>query len=214
MVKQSPSPTVATNMPAMVGPTMRARLNITEFSEMALRKSSLADHFDGEGLARGHIEGVDEALEQGQRNDLPDLNDAHERKHGQGRRLQHGKGLRDHQKFSAIHAVGNHASERGDEEHRHLAAERHHAEQEGRMRHRIDEPALRDRCNPGAHQRNKLARKEQSVIAVAEDLQKARCGGACASPFGRRGFFGRGRDGFVFGCHAATTPALARDARR
>jgi hypothetical protein len=43
-----------------------------ELIAMALERSALFDHLNHEGLARGHIEGVDESLKRAQGEDFAD----------------------------------------------------------------------------------------------------------------------------------------------
>ena len=67
---------LATSMPAIAGPMMRAPLNIEEFSAMAFIRSSLAHHVHDERLPRGNVEGVDHAQQGRQHEDVPHLHRA------------------------------------------------------------------------------------------------------------------------------------------
>jgi hypothetical protein len=106
----------------------------------------LADHFDDEGLARGDVEGADDAEAGGEREDVPDLHAAREHQRRERQRKNHRRGLCDHQDAMAVVAIGNAAADRGQEEHGNLAGESGDAEQRRRpcqtIRPRFGDPCI------------------------------------------------------------------------
>src|SRR5215472_6437016 len=125
-------------------------------------------HFDDEGLAGGHVEGVDQAREERERDDFPDSDDAGEREDGQREGLKHREDLSDDDGSVAIPAVDPDAGDGSEDEGRDLAGEADDSEEDGGTGEAIDEPAGGDAGHPGADQRNALAGEEELVVAGAE----------------------------------------------
>ena len=72
--------------PRSPGPTIRAPLNIDEFSAIAFIRSSRPTMLDEERLPRRDVERVDDAEQRGEREDVPDADAAGERQRRQRQR--------------------------------------------------------------------------------------------------------------------------------
>ncbi len=129
-------------------------------------------HLDGEGLAGGHVEAVDQALTKCKRDDLPDF-DMGECEQGQRERLQAGKDLGDDQELAFVPAVRPDATERGEEEERDLPGEGDGAEEQGVSGQAEDQPDGGDLGEEGADQGDHLADEEEAVVARAECAEEA-----------------------------------------
>ena len=77
--KHHPSPNAATRTPAIAGPTIRAALNIDEFSAIAFIRSSRPTNCDQERLPGRDVEGVDDPQQRRQGEDVPELHPPRER---------------------------------------------------------------------------------------------------------------------------------------
>src|ERR1700720_1026442 len=110
---------------------------------------------------------------------MPDLNAAGQRKKGENSSENHGADLGRNYQALAICTVGGDPSKRGDEKDRNLAGKADASQQQGRFRHAVDEPRLRDTLHPGAGQRDKLSAEEKLKVAVTQGTE----GGG---PFWRR----------------------------
>ena len=121
---------------------------------------ALFDHLDHERLPGGHVEGVDQSLDQRQTDHPPQIDVAGERQRGQGQRLDHRQNLRDHQNAMAIPAVEPDAGDGRHEERRDLADEAGESQKEGGIGELVDDPTHGEPGHPRADERNTLAREE------------------------------------------------------
>ena len=78
----------------------------------------------------------------------------------------------------AVVAVGHDPGHRSQQENRNLADECDHAKQQGGAGKPVNQPVLGDVLHPGAHQRDKLAAKEELKISMTQRPD----GGAQAYP--------------------------------
>ena len=88
------------------------------------------DHLDEEGLAAGHIEGVDNSLEGAERDDLVDGDDLCERECGHGERLNARENLCPDEKVAAVDAVDEDSGKGSEEEGGDLSGKAYDTEQE------------------------------------------------------------------------------------
>src|SRR5581483_8085808 len=136
-------------------------------------------------LPRRHVERVDDALHDVERDDVADGDVTGQRQRCERERLQHRDGLRHDEQAMAVEAIDDDAGERSEEERRELAGEADDAEEERRSRQPIDQPARRGRRDPGADERNNLSAEEKLVVAIAQrakhegDAAGLRLGHAC-----------------------------------
>ena len=68
----------------------------------------------------------------------------------------------------AVVAIGHNPADRRQQENGNLADECDHAKQQGRAGKPVNQPVLGDVLHPGAHQRDKLAAKEELKISMAQ----------------------------------------------
>ncbi len=129
-------------------------------------------HLHHEGLPRGHIEGVDRALEQAERDDLSHGNSSAQRQCGQPEGLDHRQNLSDDQGAMTVQTIDPDARERPDEQERNLQREAGNTEQERRMREPVDQPGGGDARHPGTDQRDALSAEEEAVVAVAQSAHR------------------------------------------
>jgi len=125
-------------------------------------------HFYYEGLAGGHIEGIDHADKDTQSNNLPDMYRSREGKKGKGQGLDHGKGLSGNQHTMAIPSVRIYAGNRREKEDRDLTGKTYDAQEQCRIGEAIDQPAHGDLLHPGSDERDALTAKEEPVILVVQ----------------------------------------------
>jgi hypothetical protein len=83
----------------------------------------LADHVNEKGLAAWDVEGVDDAEQRGENEDVPDLNDSGERQSAQNKGENHRSGLGSDDDLLAVFPVGDDAPQRSHQENRELARE-------------------------------------------------------------------------------------------
>ena len=81
-------------------------------------------------MPAGHVEGVDDALESGERDDFREGDDVAESECGESEGLDGGKGLGPDEKLAAVEALNPDAGERAEEEGNDLAGEANEAENE------------------------------------------------------------------------------------
>ena len=133
-----------------------------------------ADQLHQDRLARRRVAGADDAEHEVADDQMPgrDVAQRHQEEHGH--RLQRGDDVRRQQHAAPVEAVDEDAGQRRQDEERHLQRERGEAEQEGRVRQPVHQPAGGDHLQPGAHLRHALADEEQPEVAVAEGAQACR----------------------------------------
>ena len=129
------------------------------------------DHLDDEGLPRRHVEGVDDAEERGQDDDVPLVDAPGQRERRQDERQDHRARLRDDDDAAAVDAVGHVAAERRDEEDRDLPGEADRAEEERGVGEAVDQPRLRHRLHPRADEGNELAAEEETEVPDPQGLK-------------------------------------------
>ncbi len=129
---------------------------------------AVVDHLDEEGLAGGHVEGVDEALERGEGDDLPKINDVSESERGHGERLDGGENLRPDEQLAAIKAFDPYAGERAEKKGEDLAGEADDAEKKRGVREAVNEPASGEARHPCADKRDALAEEVELEVAVTQ----------------------------------------------
>ena len=140
----------------MAGPTMRAPLNMEEFSAMAFMRSVRSHGLGHEDLPRRDVEGVHHAQQQGDGDDVPDVDVASEGEQREDQRQHQRRGLGEDDQGVGPHAVRRDAAHGGQDEHRELAREGHDP-QHGRMaRQPVDQPGLGHRLHPGADEGDQL----------------------------------------------------------
>ena len=211
-----PSPTAATTSPAMAGPITRAELNMAEFSEMALSRSSLLVIW----MISDCRAGISNALMQPsitakastcQTCTRPEIVSSRE---AQG--LEHRKRLGHDDQFPARIAVGRQAAQASEGEDGDLRAEPRRAQQQFGVGQPVDQPGLRHVLHPGADQGNDLAGDEEAEVAVpqgAEGLLAARprkfCSGrTVGGASGSVESSWRTIDGGVFSCEGMESAIL------
>jgi hypothetical protein len=133
-----------------------------------VRQVLLPHHLDQERLARGQVERVDRAEQEGEHQHHPRRHDP-----GADDRRERG-GLEQHERLGGqdqpalVDAVHDHARREREERDRHELAEAEQPEHERRGGEPVHEPALRHALHPCADHRDQLAGPEQAEIAVAE----------------------------------------------
>src|ERR1700685_3044874 len=128
---------------------------------------TVLDHLNHEGLARGHVEGVDDALSQPQPNYFANGNDSGQSQSSQRERLQHGENLRDDQGSVAVPSVHPDTGERSQKETWYPGREANDAQQPCRAGYSVHEPTRGDLRHPSADQRYRLAGEEQTIVPRA-----------------------------------------------
>ena len=121
-----------------------------------------------EGLARGHIEGVDKAEKDGEKNYVRDVDVACEKQDCQEQCLEHRKGLGGDEDAVAVPAVGHNACNGRDKEGRNLGCETDHPKEELRAGEAIYQPGQGDLLSPGANKGYNLAREEKAIVSVSQ----------------------------------------------
>ncbi len=124
-------------------------------------------HLDQEGLARRHIEGVDEALKNTQSQNLRHRDTSGESQRSEYEGPHGGEELSDQQAAPPLPPVRPDARHRTQQEGRDLAGERHHTQQKRRACQTIDQPTGGETGHPRADQGNALAAEEEPEVAVA-----------------------------------------------
>ena len=97
-----------------------------------------------------------------------DRDDLCERQRGHGERLHPGKDLRPDEELAAIESIDKHSGKWSQKKRGDLSGEAYNTEQEGRAGKPVDEPAGGDASHPGADQRDALAGKEESKVAMTQ----------------------------------------------
>jgi len=122
-------------------------------------------------LARGHIEGVDKAEKDGEKNNVRDVDVACEKQDCQEQGLEHGKGLCGEEYSVTIPAVGHNACKGSEEEGGYLCGEADQSKEEGRVGEAIYQPGQRDLLCPGANKGYNLAREEKAIVPVSQGTE-------------------------------------------
>jgi hypothetical protein len=126
------------------------------------------DHLDEEGLAAGHVEGVDETLEGTEGDDLVDGDDLGEGKPGHRERLDTREDLGPDEQLAAVDAVDEDTGEGCEEEGWNLSGEADQSEEKRGAGEAVDEPTGGDARHPGADKRDALAGEEEAEVTVAK----------------------------------------------
>ena len=121
-----------------------------------------------EGLARGHIEGVDKAEKDGEKNNVRDADVSCEEQDCQEQGLEHRKGLGGEDDAVAVPAVGHNAREGREKEGGNLGCETDHAKEEVRAGEAIYQPGQGDLLSPGANKGENLACEEKAIVPVSQ----------------------------------------------
>jgi hypothetical protein len=167
---------------------------------------AVVDHLDDERLPRRRVEGIDHALRELQQDHFHHGDLSAEREHRQRQRLQRGQHLRDDEDAMAIPAIGEHARDRREKQHRDLSGETGDAEEQLGVGEAVDQPARGDPRHPRSDERHGLADEEQPIVAV---LQCAREAGH-RSVDGQSAFRNHGVRTFTDRPHIVTSAAPAK----
>ncbi len=138
---------------------------------MALGKVLLADHVYEKRLADGDVEGIHDADEKSDEDELPFVNYVREGQCCQYKGENHGKRLSNDDAAMPVIAVAHVAAHPGQKEHGHLIGEAEDSEENGGTGQFIDEPLLRRGLHPRADQRNHLPGDEELKVPVLEGAE-------------------------------------------
>ena len=130
--------------------------------------AAVFDHLHQEGLAAGHVEGVDEALHDAEGEDPVDGDACASVSAARASDCSMRERLRPDQQLAAVEAVDPDAGEGREEEGGNLAGEADDAEQQRRAGEPVDQPAGGDAGHPRADERDALAAEEEPEVAVAQ----------------------------------------------
>jgi hypothetical protein len=117
-------------------------------------------------------EGLREPDDERQAQNHPDLHGVGEQKDREKGGAAHLHVLRAEQDTAAVHTIGQDPAEEGKHEKRRVAQKCVEAQQEGRSRHREDQPVLRHLLHPRPDTRGEGAHPHQAEIAVREGLER------------------------------------------
>ncbi len=143
---------------------------------------AVVHHLHHEGLAPRHVECIDDALHDAQKQNQSNRDVPGECERRQRKRLNHGQRLRPHQHLSAIEPVNPNAGEWRNKKRRNLAREAHRAQQQRRAREPVHQPRRRNARHPGADERDGLAAEEEPEVAMPQRAPDVRCA-ACGECF-------------------------------
>ena len=133
-----------------------------------LQVALVVHHLHHEGLAAGHIEGIDAALHHAQRQQQGMVMWPRERQRGQRQRLDHGEGLRPHQHLAAVEPVHPYAGEGRQQKGGNLPGKADRAQQQRRTGEPVDQPAGGHARHPRADERDGLPAEEEPEVAMAQ----------------------------------------------
>src|SRR5438874_751463 len=150
----APAPKQAAIRPKTPGPESR------------VRQLAPPDHLEGQLLARRRVEHEHDPGQHGERVDHPHLHDAGKHDPGKRRRYHHPDRLRDDHGAPGVQPVDDHPGHQAKDAERHELAGGQHADREGRMCQRENEPGLSDLVDPGAALRHGLAEEIETVIRM------------------------------------------------
>ena len=108
------------------------------------------------------------AEERRQRDDLPHLNRAAEREHGERDRLHHLEHLGGNHHAVAVVAVRPQAGQRGQQQNWQIGRKAQHPEEGCAPRQPVDQPRERDLLKPVTDERKYLPAHEESEIGMAQ----------------------------------------------
>ncbi len=131
-----------------------------------VRQILFANHLNEEGLAYGDVEGIDDADQERDDDEMPLLDEVREGKHRQEKSEDHRAGLRDDDASVAIVAIADVATHPSQEKHGDLIGETEDAEHGYGTGEAIDKPLLSSGLHPGADQGNELTDNEKLKVAV------------------------------------------------
>ena len=129
---------------------------------------AVLDHLNHEGLARRHVESVDDALSQPEPDDFANGNDSGQGQTGQREGLQHRKNLRHDQGLVAIPSVYPDTRERSQKKTWYPRCKAHDAQQPRGAGYSVHQPTRGDLSHPSADQGHRLAGEEQAIVPRAQ----------------------------------------------
>ena len=162
--KAQPLPKAVISTPATAGPISRADWKLAELRLTALRSSSWPTISDDERLPGGVVEDGDQAEDEGDQVDVPDLHMAAEGEHGEGEAGQAHGGLGEQQQLALGEAVGDDAAVEPEEQHRQELQRGGDADRGGGAGEAEHQPVLGDALHPGAGVGHHLAGGEEPVV--------------------------------------------------
>src|SRR5690606_29226120 len=128
---------------------------------------------DQERLARRHLEGGCQSVDQGQAPDHVHCHDAGERQRGEGSRFQQHHRLQADDEAALVHPIGQHAPVEREQQDRQRVERGHQSDCKrgaGELEH---QPSLRDRLHPGADERHRLSSGEAREVRVLEGTKRS-----------------------------------------
>lgn len=128
----------------------------------------LADHFGDEGLPGGVVEDGDQAEDEGDQVDVPDLHVPAQREPGEGQAGEAHGGLGEQQQLALGEAVGDDTAVEPEEQHRQELQRGGDADRGGRAGEAEHQPVLGDALHPGARVGHHLAGGEEAVVAYSQ----------------------------------------------
>jgi hypothetical protein len=111
---------------------------------------AVLDHGQQERLARGHVEGVDHALDHAERDEPADRDVPAQGEDRKGEGLQHRHGLCDDEQVVPVRAVNEDAREGPEHKRGKLTGKRDDTQEHGRAREAIHQPVGGGQRDPGA----------------------------------------------------------------
>jgi hypothetical protein len=150
------------------------------------------DDLHDEALSGRDVKRVDQALHDGENDQVRDVDRAAEGEPREGERLKHRQRLRRNDGAAEVPAINQHAGDGREEKRRDLPGEADDAEQRRRVSQAIDQPGGGDGGHPVADERNDLPGEEEAVVAVAQRAEDEREPGGFVSAFFGHGGHGKG----------------------
>ena len=117
-------------------------------------------------MTSGHVEGIDQTLQSGERDNFPERDGMGQRERGQSERLDGSRGLCPHQHLPAIETLDPDARKWSQQERNNLPRKANHAQQQRRMGQSIDQPTRGQLGHPGADHGDALTKKEKLEVAM------------------------------------------------
>ena len=127
---------------------------------------AILDHLYQERLTSGHVEGIDQTLQSGERDNFPERDDMGQCERRQGERLDGSRGLCPHQHLAAIETLHPDTRKWSQQKRNNLPCKANHAQQQRRMGQSIDQPACGQLGHPGADHGDALTEKEKLEVAM------------------------------------------------
>ena len=125
------------------------------------------------GGVGGAAEGLADSHEEGEAENVPDLDGMGYEEQGEQEGADHLDVLRGEQHLATIEAVGEDSTEEREHHDGELAEEEVEAEVEGVLGEVVDEPALRELLDEGANGRDAGSGPHQAKVAIAEGSEDA-----------------------------------------